>query len=162
MGRQDPSKMEANLGASWPPRPPPKWRPTWIPKTEFLRPKLASTLGVLAALGRHKLFFWSLFGTSFPALGGKQKFDFSKDLITKSIFSGPWGLGRGSNKGSKKIAYGAQGPPRPPSKIEVNLAFKRVFLGAQVGLHFGGGLGGQEAPKSASILEASWRPRSAH
>ena len=26
MGRQDPSKMEANLGASWPPRPPPKWR----------------------------------------------------------------------------------------------------------------------------------------
>ena len=44
--------------------------------------------------------------------------------------------------------------------MEANLGFKNRFLGAQVGLHFGGGLGGQEAPKLASILEGSWRPMS--
>ena len=96
MGRQNPSNMEANLGASWPTRPPPKWRPTWAPKYEFLRPKLASILGgVLAALGRHRLFVWSLCWTSFPDRRRRQKTAFSKDLITKSIFSRPLGSGKG-------------------------------------------------------------------
>ena len=49
---------------------------------------------------------------------------------------------------------------KTPPKMEANLGFKNRFLGAQVGLHFGGGLGGQEAPKLASILEGSWRPMS--
>ena len=39
---------------------------------------------------------------------------------------------------------GAHEPPRPPPKMEAKLGLKR--LEAQVGLHLGGGLGGQEAP----------------
>ena len=60
--------------------------------------------------------------------------------------------------GLKKIAWELDMGCQDPSKMEANLGFKNRFLGAQVGFHFGGGIGGQEAPKLASILEVSWRP----
>ena len=66
----------------------------------------------------------------------------------------PTQLGR-----SKKCLWAPLGR-QDPSKMEANLGLKNSFLGAQNGLHLGRGLGGQEAPKLASILEGSWRPMS--
>ena len=54
------------------------------------------------------------------------------------------------------VPKGRQDPPQNGA----NLGLKNLFLGAQACLHFGGGLGGQKAPKLASILEGSWRPMS--
>ena len=61
---------------------------------------------------------------------------------------------------AQKNVYGRLLVGKTTSKIEANLGPQKLIFEAQVGLHFGGGLGVQEAPKLASILEGSWRPMS--
>lgn len=165
---------------TWAAKTPPRWRPTWAPlgrqdplqnggqlgppKINFRGPSWPQSWGeVLAALMRHRQFFLEplLDPLPGPRRPGK-KTDCSKDLITKSIFSRPPGSGKGVQQRLQKNSLWRPRAAKTPPKIEANVGLKNRILGAQVGLHFGVGLGGQDAPKLASILEASWQPRRAH
>ena len=141
LGRQDASKIEANLGASWPPKPSPKWRPTWAPKNRIL------ILGrVLAALGHHRLFIWSSYWSPFPDPGGQEKIDFVIKSLLKSVFCRPPGFGKRVQQGLQKNSLWRPRAAKIPPKMEANFSLKNRFLRAQVGFHFGEGLGGPWAP----------------
>ena len=58
---------------------------------------------------------------------------------------------------ASKIDPGSPGWPQDPPKAEPNLDPINSNFEAQVGLHFGGGLGGHVAPQSTS-LEAQVGP----
>ena len=141
------------LGRAWVAKTPPNMEANLGSQTSIFEAQVGLHFGgVLAALGRHRLFFWSSCWTPFPDLGGREKTDFSKDLITKSIFSQPPGSGKEVQQRLPKNSLCRPRAAKTPPKMEANLGLKNRFLGAQVGLHFGGSFGGQQAPKLAPIL----------